>query len=109
MVNLDRWIGVPHPGRRGCYRFAARFLAAEAGLRLPANRELAEAQGWRPVSRPKRFDVVVFNRGVRPAHVGVCLGGGQFLHVEEGETSLIDYLSDLAYQPRIEGFYRCAS
>ncbi len=108
-MNLAPWIGLPHPGRRGCYRFAARFLAAEAGLRLPLNRELALAHGWAPVERPQRFDVVVFNRGARPGHIGVCLGRGEFLHVVEGETSTIDYLTDLAYQPRIEGFYRCST
>lgn len=107
-MSLGAWVGLPHPGRRGCYRFAARFLAAEAGLRLPVNRELAVAQGWAPVERPARFDVVVFNRGVKPAHIGVCLGRGEFLHVEEGETSTIDYLTDRNYHPRIEGFYRCA-
>ncbi|RRN78540.1 hypothetical protein EIM50_13705 [Pseudoxanthomonas sp. SGD-10] len=108
-LNLAPWIGLPHPGRRGCYRFAARFLAAEAGLRLPLVRDAHQAPGWARVERPQLFDIVIFNRGALPAHVGVCLGRGRFLHVEEGETSCIDYLSDRAYHPRIEGFYRCAT
>lgn len=105
MALID-WIGIPYGGKRFCAVFAARYLA-QHGIPYPLTaRKPADAPEWVRVERPQALDVVVFNREGRPAHVGVCLGRGRFLHVEEGGTSCREFLSSPAHACRIEGFYR---
>lgn len=105
-MDLTEWIGVPYGGKRFCAVFVARYLA-QHGIPYPLTaRRPTDAPEWVRVERPQALDVVVFNREGRPGHVGVCVGGGRFLHVEEDDTSCTDRLSSPIWRPRIEGFYR---
>lgn len=104
-MTLEPFIDVPYEGRHFCRVFAARVLAAH-GVVLPAVAKPERADDWQRVERPAALDVVVFRTGSAPDHVGVCIGRGRFLHVEEGSRSRIEYLSSPLWSARIEGFYR---
>lgn len=99
------FIGVPYKGAKFCRELVRQVLAAH-GIPMPLVDAPSQADSWRRVPRARRLDVVVFNRGGQPAHVGVCLGGDRFLHVEEGGRSLIDRLGAPLWAARVEGFYR---
>ncbi|KRG71775.1 hypothetical protein ABB27_02470 [Stenotrophomonas terrae] len=104
-MNLEPFVGVPYEGRHFCRVFAARVLAAH-GVPLPAVVKPERASDWERVARPGALAVVVFQTGGAPDHVGVCIGRGRFLHVEEGSRSRIEFLSSPLWSSRIEGFYR---
>jgi len=105
-MNLEPFVGIPYEGRHFCRVFAGRVLAAH-GISLPHVVKPERADGWRRVERPLPLDVVVFRTAGVPDHVGVCIGRGRFLHVEDGARSRIEYLSSPLWEARIEGYYRC--
>ncbi len=102
---MRKWIGIPYQGDKFCREFA-RMVLAEQGIPMPDVAAPADATGWAEVEMPERFDVVVFNSAGRPWHVGVCMGSGEFLHVELGRTSRIERLGSPMWEARIAGFYR---
>ena len=104
-MDLAPFVGIPYSGNKFCRTFAAQVLAAN-GIPMPEVDVTADAPEWMRVERPQPLDVVVFNLAGKPAHVGVCIGRGRFLHVEEGERSRIEHLSSSLWCSRIEGFYR---
>lgn len=104
-MSFARFVGVPYEGEKFC-RELVRQVLAEHGIPMPLVDQPGEAVGWARAALPAALDVVVFNRAGRPAHVGVCIDGGRFLHVEEGRRSQIDRLSAPHWAARIEGFYR---
>jgi hypothetical protein len=99
-LSLLPFCDVPYVGRHYCRVFAAEVLAAH-GLPYPTSK--VQRLDWQRVERPQLFDVVVFNRSGRPAHVGVMVGPTRFLHVERDARSRIERLGP---QWQIEGFYR---
>ncbi|OOW67088.1 hypothetical protein Xmar_07705 [Xanthomonas axonopodis pv. martyniicola] len=104
-MMLDSLIGVPYQGDRFCREYARRVLAGH-GIPMPTVDTPEQAQEWQRVSHPQPLDVVVFNRAGRPAHVGVCVGRGEFVHVEEGSRSCKERLGSPLWARRVEGFYR---
>ena len=105
-MDLTDFIDVPYTGKRFCAVFAAQVLARH-GIPYPLHaRNPQDATDWVRGEHPQPRDVVVVRITGRPGHVGVCVGGGRFLHVEEGETSCIERLSSPVWRSRIEGFYR---
>lgn len=104
-MNLAAFMGVPYDGRHFCRVLAGRVLDAH-GIPWPRVSDPAKARDWQRVAQPRALDVVVFNRAGRPGHVGVCIGRGRFLHVEEGARSVIEYLASPLWQSRVEGYYR---
>lgn len=105
-MNLEGWVGREYVGDYYCRVLAAELLAAH-GITMPTVDLPHEADGWARVDRAEPCDVVVFNRAGRPAHVGVCIGRGRFIHVERGGRSCIESLTCLEWGSRIEGIYRC--
>lgn len=99
------WIGIPYSGDNFCREFARQYLDAK-GIPMPCVESPEQAIGWERVDIPMENDVVVFNRFGKPSHVGVCIGNGDFLHVEEGGKSYVERLSSRMWERRIEGFYR---
>lgn len=104
-MNLLPFIGVPYEGRHFCRVFAGQVLAAH-GVPLPAVVKPERAVEWVRVDKPTELAIVVFRGGAAPDHVGVCIGRGRFLHVEEGSRSRIEFLSSPLWSSKIEGFYR---
>lgn len=99
------WVGVQYSGEKFCREFVARYLA-DKGVSMPSVDTPSAAKDWYRVEIPQENDVVVFNIAGKPAHVGVCLGRGDFLHVEEGSKSCVERLSSPMWSRRIEGYYR---
>jgi|GEM_PF-676541 len=104
-MSFAAFVGVPYQGKKFCRELVRQVLAAHA-IPMPLVDQPAQAPNWRRVPLPVALDVVVFNRAGRPAHVGVCVDSGRFLHVEDGGRSVIDRLSAPLWAARIEGFYR---
>ncbi|WP_285906774.1 NlpC/P60 family protein [Pseudodesulfovibrio pelocollis] len=67
------------------------------------------AIGWtmhRPGAvQPQVFDVL-WLRHCGPYHYGLCVGGGWFLHVEDGCDSVAERLNTLAWKNRLIGVFR---
>jgi len=102
---MRKWIGIAYQGDKFCREFARQVLA-EQGIPMPSVDTPEQAHGWARVEQPAPFDIVVFNFLGAPGHVGVCMGSGEFLHVEEGRTSRRERLGSPMWEARIEGFYR---
>lgn len=106
MIDLARWHGRPYAGEGYCKVLVAEILAAH-GIPWPEDaRRPEDATDWARVDRARELDVVVFTRAGVPSHVGLCLGGDRFFHVEEGGTARTERLSSPLWFPRIEGLYR---
>lgn len=105
MIDLAPWRGRPYGGDGYCRVLVAEILAAH-GIPLPDVARPEDAAGWSRVDRARELDVVVFNLGGRPAHVGLCLDAVRFFHVEKGSSARIERLTSPLWQPRIEGIYR---
>lgn len=104
-MNLDGFVGIPYVGRHYCRVFASDVLKAN-GLAMPEVVKPEMAIDWVKVEIPTEMDVVVFSTSGKPDHVGVCIGRGRFIHVEEGCRSRIEYLSSPLWGAKIYGFYR---
>lgn len=104
-MNVAPFVGVAYGGEKFCRELVRQVLAAH-GIPMPLVDRPADAPDWCRVDLPCALDVVVFTRAGRPSHVGVCLGGDRFLHVEEDRRSSIDRLGSPLWAARVEGFYR---
>lgn len=104
-MDVSAYLNVPYGGDKFCRTFAAMVLA-DQGVPVPAVERPEDAADWVQVEIPNPGDIVVFRRGRRPNHMGVCIGRGRFLHVEEGCRSCIERLSSPLWNRRIVGFYR---
>lgn len=114
MTDLSRYIGIPYrTGARGpdavdCAGLVMQFYRHELGIELPAifygeeiSREgmaaiaddgLRSGQ-WIKIDQPSVGDVLVFRMFGQPTHVGVYIGGDDFLHSVEGKDSCIERVS----------------
>ena len=104
-LDLARWVDIPYTGEKFCRVFAGELLHAH-GVPFPYVDDPALATQWARVDIPAPLDVVVFTRAGKPSHVGVCIGGGKFIHADEGQRSCIERLSSPFHKGRIEGYYR---
>jgi cell wall-associated NlpC family hydrolase len=68
----------------------------------------AESERWKQIVSPKEYDVILMRRGPLACHVGVCVGSGQMLHINEGINSTIEPYNGIRWGKRIVGFYRYA-
>lgn len=125
MLNLSAYIGIPYRiGARGpdavdCAGLVFKFYREQLGIELPqffygeeiTREEMADiAEGsmksgqWQKVNAPVFGDVLVFRMFGQPTHVGIYVGGDDFLHSVEGKDSCIERLS--AWFPRLVGVLR---
>lgn len=124
MMEIKNLIGVPYVkhGRDlngldcyGCAILAEKILTGKelkdvfyenptAGQKAEILRVLEEGIPHTRLEKPERGAVVeIFVLG-RPFHVGVCLGGGAFIHAMEKTGVVIEPL--WRYGRRIKGYYR---
>jgi len=61
---------------------------------------------WVDVLAPKQGDVVLCRMASRPMHVGVYIDGGFMLHIESGNSPVLEKIKCLKWTKRIAGFYR---
>lgn len=125
MRDLSRYIGIPYEiGGRGpetvdCAGLVLKFYREEFGIELPPmlydpeiSREdmaaLAESGirsgEWIEIARPLPGDVLVFRMFGHPTHVGIYVGGDDFLHSVEGRDSCLERLS--SWRSRLVGILR---
>lgn len=105
-LDIIGFIGKIYEGERHCMVFAAKFLAAK-GVELAVEiNDPSQAHGWVQVERPAPLDVIVFKRAGHPAHVGVYVGKGEFIHSDDSHTSRVERLDSVFWRNRIEGYYR---
>lgn len=94
------------------YGFALPSLAAEYKSTGEARRiaSLVESQlpFWREIEagKEKTGDVIVLRLKGQPMHVGLVVGDGAMLHIEQGINSAIERYAAPRWQDRIFGFYR---
>ncbi len=62
-----------------------------------------------PLDEVQPFDAVVIRIGKLNVHTGIVTSKGRFLHIQEGETALIDSYDGLKWKNRLVGVYRHVS
>lgn len=107
---------------RGCWQLLRRVYAEQLGLELPSYAEeygdgsgaaaliLAESVAWHavPPGGERPGDAALFSMAGDPAHVGVVVGAGRFLHIREGQTATIESYRGPIWSRRLVGFFRHA-
>ena len=128
-IWAGRYIGLPfteHGRDRGgidCWGLARLVLLEQFDISLPSlaheYRRTADATRiaglmareiprWQGITagQERCGDVIVLRLSGQPMHVGLVLGDGQMLHVEQGIDSAIEKYRGSRWQDRIYGFYR---
>lgn len=128
-IWAGRYIGLPFKGhgrdRSGldCWGLARLVLAEQFSIALPSfatdyrrtssaseiekliRREVPK---WKAASHEKAVagDVVILRMRGSPMHVGIVLGDGHMLHIEQGTNSAIEKYTGVRWKDRLFGFYR---
>ena len=125
-MDTNYYIGLPFKGGGrevdglDCWGLARLYYRNELGIDLPSfdsvyhiddNLRIQELisqyrEGWDRVETPNPGDLVVFNVLGEAVHLGIVLDGNQFLHIREDRDSVIESLSGVKWNRRIEGYYR---
>lgn len=116
-TDLFKYIGRPYK-QYNCFDLVKEFYKDQFDLDLKNYFDGPEVPGRHEVQSlivsnkgdfiqigvPEFGDIVImFIRGI-PCHMGVCIGGGKFLHAHEKADSCIDSLK--RWSNMVEGFYR---
>lgn len=125
-VDVGKFIGVPFvKGGRSlegadCWGLVYLYYL-EMGVEIPAydyyaiginTRETLrkiqaeKAAHWVRIEKPQRPDVVFMRHGDLQSHVGVYLGGGNFLHIETGRDAAVHNVKDWEWKHKVLGYYR---
>jgi len=122
----NKYIGLPYQdnGRTtagiDCWGLACLVYREHLGIELPdlndsysgstdiVVKELVNytKESWIATKEPKSGDICVFNILGEPTHVGIYIGEGKFLHARAGQDSVIESLSSIRWNRRLEGTYR---
>ena len=120
-----KYIGIPYKvkGRTmdaiDCYGLVIKFYEDIFNIHLPdygrsiddnpdaVSRTVIDSRGeWTRVENPQFGDVAIFNIAGKPIHIGLFIGGDDFLHCLHGRNSCIENLQNLSWKRRLDGFYR---
>jgi cell wall-associated NlpC family hydrolase len=112
--EADRWLGVRY--RRGgtdrngvdCSGLVLRLYADVAGLALPRTSQQQSRVGLAVATRDLRAgDLVLFSTDGRDIdHVGLCLGGTDFVHASPSKGVVVSSLRQNYYAVRLRGVRR---
>lgn len=61
---------------------------------------------WRAKDTAEEGDVVLFRVLGVESHVGVCIGGDNFIHAKEGQASVVESLTSSRWKDRIVGYFK---
>jgi cell wall-associated NlpC family hydrolase len=125
--DFDTYVGIPWKtngrDRNGldCWGLGYLVYRELLGIELPSYsaeytsamdrktiRELVSGRppdNWVKVGDPQPGDGVLLH-AFNGAHMGVVVGGGRMLHIQEGSSSCIESYTSLKIAHNIEGFYR---
>lgn len=84
--------------------FSDQYLNAHDAYNIPLL-VAKERPEWRKVKDPKPGNVVLFNIGGYPVHVGVVVGQNRMLHIAKGINASVERFTSKKWNKRIEGFY----
>lgn len=124
-LNLSKYIGAEFEDNgRGpkydCWGLCIRVLEDEFGYQLPDFSEeylhaddkfnipllvAKERPLWAVVETPEPGNVVLFNIGGYPVHVGVVVDEQRMLHIAKGINACIEKFTSKKWYQRVEGFY----
>jgi sulfur carrier protein ThiS len=123
----NKYIGIPYQekGRTAeegldCWGLVRLVYDKEFDITLPSYVEAYEAEdiektaelisihkeGWEPVELPQAGDVVLFSICGQEGHVGIVVRPGLFLHVIEGQASVIESYTSAKWKKRVVGTFR---
>lgn len=129
-MSLDRFVGIPWVEKgRGfegcdCWGLLRLVYLEECGVELPGYGEryetvadraaLAELiagakfEQWSeiPAGTERAFDAVLIREGREQTHIGLVVTPGRCLHVDRGNTSVIESYRHGPLKFRTVGFYR---
>lgn len=123
-MDLRKYIGHAYQ-ERGCWELLRLIYRDEMAVVLPDYAEeyarIAEqdrgslgalilgcSKAWRSIDRgdEQQGDAVLFRMFGQPSHIGVVSGAGEFIHVQQERTAVIESYRGPRWLPRLEGFYR---
>lgn len=61
------------------------------------------------VDSPEIGDIIMFNIGGEPLHVGIIVGESLMIHAHEVSGTVVESYENIRWKKRIEGFYRYVS
>lgn len=102
---LSKFIGIPFDTLQ-CWELV-QAVYGELGISLPPYTAIdAEAESFEEIQgEPEMYDILVFSLyGQTLDHVGIYVGGGQFLHATEGSGVCIERLHK--YMVKLKHVYR---
>ena len=127
-MNLSNYIGIPYKinGRNekglDCYGLIIDIYKKHFSINLPdfnssflsssdqaiPNKAKKESEYWTPVNynSRKQGDVILFNIGGNPFHIGLILDQSKMIHTLEGHNCVIESYSGARWRSRFEGIYR---
>ena len=65
-----------------------------------------DREGWIKVEPEKPFDLVLLRLRGLPIHVGLVIGGGRMVHIEENIEVCVENYKSAMWRNRVLGFYR---
>lgn len=101
---MQEQFGIALPSHTGEYQRATELD------KIPALID-RESRKWFPVPAGSEVlaDVIVLRYRGAPMHVGMVLGDGQMLHIEQNVNSLIEKYTGSRWATKVSGFYRHAA
>lgn len=107
-IGLDCWGLVIEVYRRQRIALPKHLIDPAEHAAVAAAIDGASRSGqWERVQQPEPFAVVVIRQHQSfVQHLGVCLGGGKFIHSRIHLGVGIDRLEDPLYKHQIKGYYR---
>lgn len=129
LSRLDRYVGLAYQDKGrdfdgvDCWGLVYLLYKTLLGVYLPSydneyrsidDRERADLEkvitdnycGWDKVAKPQKYDAVLLTVGGVNCHIGVTIDHGQMLHIQRGQTSVIENYQSAKWAQRVYGFYR---
>jgi cell wall-associated NlpC family hydrolase len=124
MIQVAKYVGIPYKphGRNpqeglDCYGLAL-CVFADRGIRLPdahytdtdteTNKRVMETLEATipntPLSAPEAGCIIEFTVLGEPAHIGIYIGRGEFIHASRKTGVVVEKL--YRYEKRVKGYYR---
>jgi cell wall-associated NlpC family hydrolase len=127
---INNYIGLPFKdkGRSmagvDCWGLVQQIYRRERGIELPdyliyetvSDKDQVvdtvnkiRSEGWvayPKTIRPEQFDVILFESGGKPLHVGLMIDPRRFVHSAQDDYSRIERYTSGIWFSRVEGFYR---
>lgn len=99
----NKYIGKRYPTNGGCWDLAKEVLFEQFNIHL---QDEFDPEAFKKIDSPRPGDLALFMVQGQPAHIGVVIGPGRFIHYVDGTETSISHYTHGSWQSRLEGFYR---